>query len=81
MLNTFLSSPSAGNISSGHVLEPLLNNQYRVEFQGKKTIAVSQSGALAPGQQVTIADTASGLMVIASGAVSSADVLEVLIDG
>lgn len=81
MLNAFTSSAVASGVASGHVVEPLLNNQYRVQFKGKNTIATSQAGQLTSGQQITLAETAAGLKVIAAGSVSSSDIMEVLIDG
>ncbi len=68
MLEAFLGKPQ---VSTGIVVGNLLYGQYRVLFNGQASIAVSQCGTLAPGQQVTIARTASGLVVVAAGGTSS----------
>lgn len=79
MLDLFSAAPSG--ISSGMVKGSLLNGQYRVMFRGRDTVATSQSGMLAPGQKVTLADTPDGLVVVSAGAVSANTHVEVLING
>lgn len=74
-------SVSAGGVGSGVVLEPLLNGQYRVLYRGRKTIALSQAGQLAANQQVTIAETAAGLVVVSAGSVTGGNSVEVIING
>lgn len=71
----------AGGIGSGLVVEPLLNGQYRVLYRGRKTIALSQAGQLTANQQVTIAETAAGLVVVSAGSVTGGSAVEVLING
>ncbi|MGE0919420.1 hypothetical protein [Trichlorobacter lovleyi] len=72
---------AAGGVGSGTVLEPLLNGQYRVLYRGRKTIAFSQAGQLAANQQVTIAETAAGLVVVSAGSVTGGTSVEVMING
>ncbi len=74
-----LSRPSP--ISDGLVKENLLNGQYRVLFDGIPTIATSQSGPLLPGQQITLAKTSAGLVVVAAGKVAASNFVEVTING
>ena len=74
-------SAAGGGVGSGRVLEALLNGQYRVLYRGRKTIALSQAGLLVEGQQVTIADTASGLVVVSAGSASGGTSVEVTING
>ncbi|QOX78718.1 hypothetical protein FY034_07180 [Trichlorobacter lovleyi] len=72
---------AAGGVGSGTVLEPLLNGQYRVLYRGRKTIAFSQAGQLVANQQITIAETASGLVVVSAGSVTGGTSVEVMING
>lgn len=68
-------------VSSGMVNESLLDGQYRVMFQGRQTVAKSQAGLLVPGQQITLANTPAGLVVVSAGEVSSSNQVEVTING
>ena len=68
-------------VSSGMVRESLLNGQYRVMFQGRQTVATSQAGILKSGQQITVANTAAGLVVVSAGQVSAGNHVEVIING
>lgn len=72
--------PSVG-VGSGSVIKPLLNGQYRVLFKGRQTIAFTQAGQLVANQQVTIAETASGLVVVSAGSVTGGSSVEVVING
>jgi len=76
-----LFSPAQG-VGSGQVIDCLPNGQYRVMFKGRPAVALSQAGVLTVGQQLTLARTAAGLIVVAAGRPTAAkELTEVVIDG
>lgn len=80
-LDDFVRNISSGAVGSGQVLEQLLNNQYRVLYQGRNVLAVSQAGRISAGTQVTLAHTAAGLVIISAGVASASAAVEVIING
>lgn len=74
-------TPQKRAVGAATVDERLLDGRYRVTWQGRQIIARSQTGQLALGATVTVADTESGPVIVSAGKTTASSITEVIIHG